>query len=535
MQYNRGCVLLAEGNPSAAIAQWGAIPIHPDSFPLLTRRIHTNLAVARLQQAESALQHLSQSDFERGRFQLEEALIDVRAAMKEECALQKIEGAQSCVPARDLEVLDAKIKNLFAKGAVQWLQFEQEEATPSQRLFLLLGSLSLLQQRFTFLSNQSQPVASYLDLFASEGKSWVPLWESSQKAIDTLKDAAVSASFSKARQEYEDSLVDLEHAAYSSGKEKLEQAFNLLTSLANQLGLNEPIATAIRQLLGSYQLALIEEPLQEWTLEQLMDEQKRLIEPLQLNPDEKSSIDLATGDLALSLKALEKGRSLTGRFYFEEARYQLTKILRPAKRGNKPTPLEVLVDASDAQHQAIVLNRLVERMEGGEKQEPEIRERTLKSQKAAVAAAAPFLEAVYIQQLHDFQQPGSLEERCQAHPWDQALPLFEKGYRQAMQAATEEPRPALLLQEQALQSWIQVIHLLQQPKAAFKGTCEGGGGQPQAGGGEPQQKPQKESPQEQKIQVPMNQVLRNIQEMDEEDRKPQTTPSVPLKGGERPW
>lgn len=521
-QYNAGCVLFAEGKLTAAIAHWRTIPLNQDSFPLLSRRIHTNIAVARLLQARQIV--FDQTDsFERGLFYLQESLAYTRKAIQEECALQKLEGAVNCRPAKDLVELYLAIKTFVAIGSEQWRRFEQEHSTPSQRLFLLLGSISLLQQRLNFLEGRKENVTPYLNFFNEEGKSWLPLWESTEKEVEKLE-PALRESFSKARHNYETSLADLRKRAYPESMENLNQAFNQLTALANQIGIKEPIATAIRRLLGSYQLALIEEPLQELTIAELLEEQKRLMEPV--DSKEKPLVDLSTQDLALSLKALKQSHFLSGRFYFEEARYQLTKILRPVKRGSKPTPLELLINAQDEQHQAIVLNRLVERMEGGEKNNATLMEQTVKAQQAAVSAATPFLDTVYAQQVHDFQQPGSLIERCQAHPWDEVLPLYEKGYRSSIQAAIAPP--SLIEQEQAMHSWNKALILLKKPKEAFKGTCQGSAGQPKEGEGAPEKKSAEEKPAE-----PMKQVLQNIQKMEQEDRKPQPAPVAPK--GERPW
>lgn len=528
LQYNKGSVLFEEGNLSGAIAQWKAIPFSQDPFPLLTRRLYTNLAVARLQQATQLTLDQTAS-FERANFLLQEALAYVRKAMAEECRLQKVEGASTCVPEQDLTSLYAAVKSLYAKGAREWQRFEQVYATPSQRLYLLLGSITLLQQRLHFLSGQTKETDAYRSLFADEGRRWLPIWHSTEKEIPKLKEEN-SKLFSKAKSNYEDSLTDLEKQAYSESLDKLDRAFNQLMALASQIGLNEPIATATRHLLSSYQLALIEEPLQELAIAELLAEQQALLEPLRssLDADQLKAFELANKDLSLSQEALKHSLVLTGRFYFTEARYRLTKILRPAKRGSEINPLEILANALDEQHQAIVLNRLAERMEGSEKRDETMMERIVIAQKAVVDAASPFLEAVYHQQVRDFRQPGSLEERCQAHPWDAVLPLYELGFRSASNAA-ENTRSSLHMQEEAMHHWNKALALLKKPKSAFKGSCQKSGG---GGGASPEKGSEKTAPEE-KPAVPMNEVMHHIQQMEEEDRKPQTAPSPPK--GEKPW
>lgn len=533
LQYNRGCVLFAEGNFSAAVAEWRAIPLSKDSFPLLSRRIHTNLAVARLQQANHLILDQT-SAFEKGHFYLQEALVYVRMAMDDECRLQKLEGASICLPEKDLTLLLAAIKSQYAKGAKRWGHYEQFYASPSQRLFLLLGSISLLQQRLRFLSGQTENTYSYRTIFAEEGRLWLPVWESTGKEIPKLNKQG-SKLFSKAKAHYEESLSDMERKAYPESLAKLDEALNNLMELANQIGLNKPIATTIRHLLSSYQLAFIEEPMQELAIAELLAQQQAVLEPLRpsLDADQLKILDLTNKDLALSQDALKRGFPLTGRFYFAEARYRLTKILRPVKRGSEPTPLQILANAMDDQHQAVILKRLAERMEGSEHRDEAIMERIAQAQKSAVEEAATFLEAVYIQQVNEFRQPGSLEERCQAHPWDEALPLYEKGFRAANHAYASKGIP-LYLQEEALHNWNQALSVLKKPKSAFKGTCQKTGG----GGGASTEKDAEKTAPKQNLKnenpsVPMNQVMRNIQKMEEEDRQQQKAPAPPK--GEKPW
>src|SRR5262245_54884016 len=77
VEYNIGYVLLAEGQPRAAAKQWSEIPVSQDSYPLLTRRIDTNIALARLRQVQQIALDNGPA-FDRATFLLQEALAFVK-------------------------------------------------------------------------------------------------------------------------------------------------------------------------------------------------------------------------------------------------------------------------------------------------------------------------------------------------------------------------------------------------------------------------------------------------------------------------
>lgn len=244
-----------------------------------------------------------------------------------------------------------------------------------------------------------------------------------------------------------------------------------------------------QNLLDAYTLALLEDPLQEATLRALLQKQP-------------------TEDLELSLKALSMGNELLARFHLQKARFQI--ILNSVKRGT--SALHILEEAIELQHEATVLNRLVER---SEKPDPIMIEGAKKAQEATVAIAATFKPAVFQEQEREFTQPGPLEERCQVEPWLEVFPLFDAGFDFAQEGS-------LASQEEALQKWTRAIQLLKKPKGPFKGKCTASFETPPSEEGQKQPQP-----------IPMNQVLKNIQKIEEEEHVTPKAAAAPQ--GEKPW
>jgi len=173
------------------------------------------------------------------------------------------------------------------------------------------------------------------------------------------------------------------------------------------------------------------------------------------------------------------------------------------------TPQRILEVAFDLQRQALTLNRLKTTMRSGENWQ--------QTQSAAIKAADQFTPQVLRFQKAQFSDFNlDQKERCQAHPWDQVMPLFQEGYA----AALDGLKGKMTAQELALTKWRQALALFKQPKSSFGGGCEGGGG---GGGGGAQQQKVKEQ-----------QALRSIEEMETMDRKPQGTPAIQVQGV-KPW
>jgi hypothetical protein len=128
-------------------------------------------------------------------------------------------------------------------------------------------------------------------------------------------------------------------------------------------------------------------------------------------------------------------------------------------------------------------------------------------QTEVIRRAELFIPAVLQEQRELFSQRETASSRCQQQPWDQVIPLFDRGYR-AIQSVQQdlgkfpkENLQALAKQEQAVQDWHDALQLLLHP---------------------PHPQPQKE-PSENRPSEDIHETLRLIQEMHQEDQPLQET------------
>lgn len=152
-------------------------------------------------------------------------------------------------------------------------------------------------------------------------------------------------------------------------------------------------------------------------------------------------------------------------------------------------------------------------------------------QQLTVEEAQTFSQAVLSHQTAIFRSLQS-QLRCQCHPWDEVIPLFYAGYRHAVIAATYAKQENRELQDsveesikQAIISWKEALTKLRAPPSQSK---------------QPESKPQKQEPSDsQPPSEPQNtklyELLRTLQDMEQDDKSKPVFKTA--TGGEdnRPW
>lgn len=191
------------------------------------------------------------------------------------------------------------------------------------------------------------------------------------------------------------------------------------------------------------------------------------------------------------------------RFYLQVA----LEIVNQELISEKQDPYSILKKGYDFQLSSLTLNRLMTTMPGDERT-TEVVKLVLDAQRKVVQLAEQFVESVLKTEIAQFENEQlPLKERCQVHPWDLVLPLFSKGLDEAKQAIVGS-KVLMQFQEKAVGNWRNALVMLQKPKSSFKDGCGG--------------------------ERLVEETVRNIQEMELEDRPTQKAPAVQIKGI-KPW
>jgi hypothetical protein len=227
-------------------------------------------------------------------------------------------------------------------------------------------------------------------------------------------------------------------------------------------------------------------------------------------PEVRQTLEKAAGALKEVMQSLEKDQ--------------------PSDLSESETPIAALEKLLKEQGDALELSVSFPSAKEGI-HEPAAFEKSIEeAQKKALSQAAYFPALVLAYQTKIYR--GSSSPRCQARPWGEVMPLFDEGLQAAQKAALALKNPSLklregiLLQEKAYQSWEHALALLKQPRDPKEG-CQG----------EQQQKSDKNEKQEEKKShnaASTEDVLRLLQELDQQDQLPKTDQIKP-KEGLRPW
>ncbi len=162
-------------------------------------------------------------------------------------------------------------------------------------------------------------------------------------------------------------------------------------------------------------------------------------------------------------------------------------------------PFTTLENAIEDQEYALSINRLYKQLENPSE---EIQYLIKNAQIETLLTAEPFYAQVLEKEKEDYPQS------CQCHPWDAVIPSFEEGYRRA-----KWKLPIISVQEEILRYWKQSKeNATKQKETPVKPEQE------------PEQTPSK-----------IQDVFREIEQMDQDDKQPKQQIKQLSGKGVKPW
>jgi len=476
IRYNIGVSYLSENDFDQAIEQFQSIELNNQSSPLLRERVKTNLGIAWIRQAED------DEEIKTDRFTYKEAIREIDQAIDASCQLQKLEGAQECL-------LDENLENVrrLAKEQLSLLSV-QDQPDLSKDVPQLFTSLRTANHALSFLKKiQVDPYLNsrYHSFWIETLNTWTPLWESVELQIPENED------FTRAKQGFLKGLQALQKKKFEESREQMQMSMQTLRKLVRDLLGDDPILEQLQELLDFYARALDQTPIQESSLYEIETEQNRIQDLVNLKE--------AQAYLRESLSAVESNADFRARFFLEQARYIIRRKMREiVKREDLPVKT-ILQDAIDDQEHAVNVHRLIIESKDLENGFTEILHET---QENALETAEPFLDQVIEKQKIEYQKTKI------PIPWEEVLDSFQRGLYSAQDAKqllekNVLPSQALLRQEKALKYWQEALRKLEPPSAV-------------------EAKPEeiKESVEEGEGVHSIEEVLRNLQEMEKDDRQP---------------
>lgn len=530
LMYNLATAFLAEGKYDKAIGLFRTISLGSDPQPLLDRRLKTNLAIALLKEADG-LPTDSVDALERSLFVYREAIDTVEGAIKSNCILEKAEGSPACSLSSDLYDLKIYAKEHYANHVENLRRLRIKQATLTDGIPLLLTSLKRLLLETSVVEEKAMRAdlrLQYEALIVEEATDWQSLWEAIKTKMNA-GDLKYKELFTKAKQEFDLGIASLKKSAFEDATKAWTNAQADLNDLLVKIFGGDTLQILLRKLLAFYNYASVQDPLQESTLSALESEQEGIMSLVKELV--RQALEEAQKGLAKGYAAVQNSKFPIGKFYVVQGRHVVQSLLRKERLKPVNLPQRLLEDMIEEQHYAIALNRLRVNIPIDDKDYPNLLQQTRKAQELTVRAAEPFLPAVIDWEEKEFHKEaaGSADDRCQAHPWDEVLPLFEAGRQAALQAAGGDI--SIGKQEEALAKWQEALEKMRQPRASFSGSCRGGQEKREQ---QKNKQPAKEEKKPEKQKASMDEVLRQLIEMDQDDKLPKETQALELKV-DKPW
>ncbi len=488
--YDWGTVKLLQQEWQQALHLFYRIPPSSIFSPLLLRSLTLNKAVAYLGYAQLLATLTTQNTLDEQLYLTWLGIKELKEASTIDCRIQKMEqDSSTCVPAKDLTTLLKKaLLTLDQIKQKQRSQFLLSAAPTSLWTILKIALNNFSKQLLTLERTPTPQKSTYTQILLAESKTLFPLWDQLKSEIAKEDQSNIE----EALKSYSDAIVFLEKQEFEQAQKSLHNSAQIIEKMT--------ASTPLEILLLHYQLLLLKD-INESTVQALINEQTELV----FKGPQKENLEKATSFLNKSLPAIQEGDLFKARFYIIYSQSILENEALEAKE--ETTPLFILKHALQT---ALTAQQLTQLAHLAETSHADLISIIKQQQDNTLNQAASFLPAVSNAQKSAFSnQKGS---HCQNHPWDQVIPLFEKGYLAAKQTKTWmalQPLQALALfdqQKQTIKNWQQALKLLEQASSSAE---------PEPDQNQP---PQNEESQQSSAKEDLNETLQMIQEMQSQDQ-----------------
>lgn len=542
LRYDAGTAYLYAKKWQDALARLQPVGSSASLSPLLKQRLTQNIALSRLMDAAEEWQRIqsdpagSEEAYYALLIKLKQVDSDVANGRAAWCELAKAEGSSQCPNGGVFDAMQSNARRLYADVFSGYTKYRLGHALPETAIPELLASVDQLYKSIREIASNDYGNARnslHFENLSQQAGSWIPFLD----RLDSLSDKATNGRIGgmniqpiikRVRQSYRQAVSALAGKDAPGAMNSFETVQTDLRSLLGVLFRKDNISDTVKSLLISYRLALIKSPLQISSLMAVQEGQNALRDSLKDADGLKllPFLDKANRYLSLSIESIEASAQVRSRIFAEAALSFIGGIeqrLLPSEMKSGETVLE---DAIRRQEFAQRMNQLRFQLSAGDPFLKEIDTMVSDLQTGVLDSASLFTAGAIAGQRRIFDDPGFKGDRCQCRPWNNVVPLYDEGYVKAMQAkialgSLEGSIYADRFQLQAIEAWKEALALLKEPERE------------QAAEEQSLASPSKNIP---PAGTALNDVLRNVQEMENDDRsRPIAGGTGPGGGGDMPW
>lgn len=515
LQYNQATLLLAEKKWQDAIQLYVSIP-DSSQFPLLQRRLYTNLAIAQLELGKEILKNPQSA--RKAQFLMLRAQESLNQALKADCAIEKWEGSTECPVPFDIQEISYSIRQNLSLILKQ-IQKERLSNSPLEEgIALLYRAIDQLDSQLKMEEAVDHPLKeNYKTFVVAEGDSWLPLWNGLKDKIKESKNLAI---YEEARKLYNYAIRFVEKNKTNLSQGGIAESRQRLDEFVKAEWGSNTFDIQLNKFANHFKAALDQNPLALLDVIAVNDELSQLLKQKQ-----DQTLQTIQKNLEKTIQYLQSDKQIQGRMFALYSQQMLRKLLKPAESN----PDQILQTAIDQQQNALSLNMLFLLLETQQRSEETTR-LVQSAQQETLSQATPYLKAVREEQIKRYDQLGL----CQCKPWDEVLPLFNSGYREAIRSLkqlvehSEFSNLALISQEQTVKDWEAALNKMNKKTEQEKPKNE-----PQQDK-KTEQQPQDQEQKNQQLPNDSNAILQALQDMQRADIKPKGPQKVTIEGV-KPW
>lgn len=444
--YNMGTIRLAQQNPIEALTFFQKINPTDLSLPRFGSNLLLNEGIAYLQYAQS-LALDSNSSFDQQVVFIEQSLKAFDQAKQLECQAQKEEFSSIC---ESSSLLNHWIETARSQLS-QALQNKRQKWMKNATLETLASLLHQNMQKWIdFLKKYQYFPKSFFPYFQYQAESLIPLWKALQQKEFSLDQ---KKAFEKSLASYLSASQNLNEQNEFSAVKEWEQSIEALKPLIFQKYQN------IQYARLSYEVLLLQDTLIVPSLKDLIKQ----FENLKVEEKQSDSLKQIQLFLKTSLEALQNGYSEKAQFFFIVGYSQFRSLFKT----EASSPAAILQQVLDQANWNLQLSFLAEAIPKDKAAQAHAILRG--QQRDILTQVAPFIPRVLKEQDARFHQTHDMNSRCQQTPWDQVIPLYDRGFRSAQnidkqyQQRIFDFQAVIAGQVQTIKEWEQALSLILHP------------------------------------------------------------------------
>ncbi len=446
--YNLGLLRLAQSRPLEALNFFRNISPSDLSLPRFGRDLLLNEGIAYVQYAQT----LPKDSFSLDQqiIFIEHSLKAFEQAKKLDCQIRQKENPEhlsSCHPSFSLEsrirTTQTLLSHIQEQKRLQWI----EEASNETLATFLSTSLKEGIPQLQKLQSEDQ------DLFTAYAhqklESFIFIWNVLQtRTFPSNQKEKLNQAFSF----YQESLKRMQKGQFASSVEQLTQSVEALEPLIFQED------SLFRQAYLSYELLFLKERVTLSDLEALLSR----LHLLEGQKKEEKIIEQIEEDVTQSLHHLKNHQPVLSHFFLLAGFTQMHSFLKK----EKATAIETLQFALKQAQYMLQLLLLSEIIVAEEEEKGEVVIILNRQQTEMFSQVNPFIPRV----LKEQKSQGG----CQHLPWNQVIPLYDRGYRAAKTVKKELSQtpldfPRLLAnQQETIKEWQHALQLLLHPPSSLE-------------------------------------------------------------------